>query len=444
MPKYKVSLQGRTFMVTAPNKEALPEIVDTLSSQIGSKESQAPSQPAVPSPQEKPRFAAGSGAPLASGEIFPMKAVEAQIAQRGSISPQEIFEKFAADKGIGSKVMGTLQAVGAPFQAAEAAIANPLLAIQRGRPEEAFQEFTKGITGQKLGEVGDIMRSTGLFPEGISSGVGFVSTLVAPVQLINKGLKSLSGVSKGSDVKIIKAGQDLISGADEAVNTIGAKLEKAYQPVNDVLVDVSGIVDDIVELPSSVIKNLEKEIGSSLDDFLTNFTVNKARVLKSKLGELRPTSFGKDSRGLVERIDDKKLNKAYATIKDNMQKSLQRSGMPKEAKQLLDADEAFVDTLNASKAIKKAVIDSTTRKPTKAAKVARGLKTESEATTRVALNQLRKAGGSAKKKIDTAISNLEKFNRAQSISRAASGITRGVVVGGAAGAVGSKIINRSE
>ena len=456
MPKFRVNLEGRTFVVDAPNKESLPEIVDTISasiSQTGEQISETapavqaqqeqPRRQFVPSPQEFQRFASGSGAPLPSGELFPLEAVSQQIEQRGQLSAQELFNRFR-QPGLGSKVIGGLDLIAAPSRAAEAAIANPLLAMQRGRPEEAFEQFRAGVTGQRLGEFGDIMRSTGLFPEAVSAPTGFTAGLIAPVTLINKGIKAIKGVTKGSDAKIIQAGKDLLAGADDAVTKIGAKLEDAYKTVNDALVDPTGIIDDLSELSPRALKFIERELGQTVDTLLDSFTIAKARKLKGLIGEFRPTGFGKEARGVTETVDDKLVSRVFSTIKNNMQKSLENTGFSREAKKLLEADEAFVNTLNASRAMRKAVIDPTTRKPTRAAKVARGLKTEAEATTRLALDQLRRAGGSARKNINKAIRELEKFNRDQAIKKTVEGVTRGALFGGAAGAAGSRLINRGE
>jgi hypothetical protein len=80
---------------------------------------------------------------------------------------------------------------------AEALVANPLMELQAGRPQNIVPSMGQALTGERTGEIGDIMRKQlyGRMPdkvaEALSAGTGVLGGLA-----VLKGVKTLDGVIK--------------------------------------------------------------------------------------------------------------------------------------------------------------------------------------------------------------------------------------------------------
>lgn len=337
-----------------------------------------------------------------------------------------------------------MKTIAVPFQRAESAVSGLGLGLQKGSLKEGIKRAKEGLTGEKVQEYGDLIRTTGYggdANEAIASTVGFTASLVAPLEYLKKVNKSLSSIQNFSDKGLMKAGKDLLKGSDEAVSIVGKHLDDVYAPINKVKVNPNNVLDDIAKMPETVIKHLENEMGSSVDDILSDFDISKARQLKRVLGELKPTSFGKAEKGAIETIQDMQINKAYSVIKRTMQEALESSGLTKEADSLLKADSAFSDTLRSSKFIRKTITDATLRKPTKTGSIALRMAKEGDLSARYALNTLKSASSKANKSITKAIEELDRFNQLRVASWAAKRIGTGAVYGGIGGVAGGKVIN---
>lgn len=364
-----------------------------------------------------------SQAPKSTAFLPKEAKVEKLISERTGASERFMEEIKTPFKGgflqrAAKTGVTALKASAVPFQRVESGVAGLGLGLQKGEPLQGLRQAKAGLLGTRTQELGDIIRTTGFggkANEAIASGVGFTAAMVAPIKLIKDASKAMRGITKLTDKGLIKAANRLIQGSDDAVKTVGTRLGRVYQPINKVKVNPSKVLDDIADLPQPIIKHIERGVGTTLDDFLQDFTIEKARLLKRTLGEVKPGAFGKAQKGAVELVADKQINRAYSTIKKTMQESLDNVGLKKEATALLKADDAFTDTFNASRFIKKALTDPTIRKPTRVGRVAAKIPQEGELTTRVALNTLKEAGGSARNNINKAVIQLESFNRLQAI-----------------------------
>ncbi len=116
----------------------------------------------------------------------------------------------------------------------------------------------------------------------------------------------------------------------------------------------------------------------------------------------------------------------------------------KQAKALLDADEAFTEAAKASRFVKKTVTDPTLRQPTKAGRAASGLDKDTDVSFRSAVNTLRKGSFSVKRNIDKAVELLEQFNRSQKLKKLGEQTGRSILFGGVAGGVGGRILRETE
>lgn len=159
--------------------------------------------------REKANIGASPIGEVISPQTFQRQELESTIAQRPDIYGQAIesarklsaletarrspLQNFAQEAQFG------LQSLGGVAQRGEAAIANPLLEMGAGRgtykdllPRMA-QGIKQGITGERLGELGDVGRQAGL-PEPISAGLGLVGTgLIGGVLSKGAGLSQKAG-----------------------------------------------------------------------------------------------------------------------------------------------------------------------------------------------------------------------------------------------------------
>ena len=327
-----------------------------------------------------------------------------------------------------------------PFARASSAIGGLGLGLQKTKGfGESFKMAKEGLLGQKQFKAFDPARAIG-----VPGAVATVGELALEIGVSLKAMSAAGKILRGpiqrmNDKKLLEAGGKLVKSSDDAVKVVGNRLTKVYQPINGVKVDPTSILDDVVELPQPIIKHLERSVGK-LDDYMQDFTIEKARELKRVLGELRPSAFGKIEKGAVELVTDKQINKAYGAIKQSMQKALKDNGLAKEAVKLLDADDAFSATKNASRLIKKTITDPTLRAPTKIGRAASGLEREADITFRQALNTLKKSGFSVTRDLNSAVSALESFNRLQKIQKFGGALGRSAIFGGIAGGTAGRII----
>jgi hypothetical protein len=81
--------------------------------------------------------------------------------------------------------------------------------------------------------------------------------------------------------------------------------------------------------------------------------------------------------------------------------------------------------------------------PTKGAKMAKELVGEGDVSGRTALNIIRGAGSQALREANKAIRQLKLYNRGQMYSSMAQSAAKAAVFGGAAGAIGGKILQKA-
>ena len=114
-------------------------------------------------------------------QTFQQQGLEQRISQRPDIysqAVQGIQQRFSPEGQRGftfpQEANIGLQSLGGVMQRGEAAIANPFLRKQ-GQFQNPITAIKEGITGQQLGELGDVARQAGL-PEPISAVLGLAGT----------------------------------------------------------------------------------------------------------------------------------------------------------------------------------------------------------------------------------------------------------------------------
>jgi hypothetical protein len=175
-----------------------------------------------------------------------------------------------------------LQGIGGLNQRVEAAVANPLLELQQGTPEKAFQSFLQGVKGERMGELGDVIRRTGagevpsavigsLSLAGVYKGIEKLGQFVA--QKAPKLMTQKHRVTQATNIK---------EGIDMAREGFQAEYDKVYAPFNNKVVGKEVVEKVISKIPKRIQKFALEELGLENLDNLTVKDVAKLRTMVSK------------------------------------------------------------------------------------------------------------------------------------------------------------------
>ncbi len=388
----------------------------------------------------------GESKPKPTGNKYEQIAqkIEQDIASRGNIQTT-VPEKFRSG-GVMNKVLGSLEVAGAPFEAAQAMVANPMLEMQRGNfnPMDLAREAAMGASLQKRGQYGDVYRGAGV-PEPIAAGAGLFLDIAAPVKVL-KGLNNAFGkISKMSDKNVGAISTFMNRAADDAIKVTGNNLDVAYSLADDVVVDGDKMLNALTELPDVVMKRLEKDLGK-IDP--SNISVPMARKIKQFVGKYRPSAFGKSELGLAETMDIEDINKAYSGFKKAIYDSVNSSKGKKAADAINELDEAYHGLKDSVSYVRKVISDKTLKKPTKGGRLAEKVIAEGDYSARDAMNTIRSASKDARKYVNKAMRSINKYNKhirnIQMAQHAINAATFGGAIGGIGGAVASKIYRRED
>jgi hypothetical protein len=372
----------------------------------------------------------------------PEQKTEKRIEERGKIQDSVKKATDATNSPV-KRASGALETLGAPLSAVESAIANPSLEMQKGNfnPRDLMKEAILGLSLQKQGQYGDVMKNAGYNPI-LADSLGMVLNL-SPIKVYGEVAKTFGNISKMSDKGLEKAGENLVYAVNQAKEAVGTKVTQEFaKGADNVPVDGIKFIDDIAKLPEPVMKRAEDAFGN-LADFANGLTVGKVREFKRFLGKLKPNDYGKDTRGLAENIDVQDLNKVYSNLKTRMETTLRdkASGLDKkEVDHLMNLEESYADVVKAGQHIRKSIIDPTLKKATRVGEFAEKIKSDANATSRVALNEVKQASAKARDGINRAMKEIESYNNWKAAKETASRFVGAAVYGGAAGGVGARIL----
>lgn len=352
-------------------------------------------------------------------------------------------DRFLSPQGI----MSTVGTATLPLKMAEAYMANPMLAQQAGNfnPINAYKEAFKGLSGQKMGEISDVFRGSmipGLSNKWTAEGAGLGLSILIPIAVWRRANQAFGTIAKMSDKTILRGGEYLVKGADEGVATVGKGVEAAYEPFNAIKIspdDASGVIDDIAKLPRVVSERMEVILGTSVDDLLTNPTIQNIRKIKQALGRVTANSFGKEEYGVADKIIDDTVQDVYGAIAKKITKTVEGVAGKEAAQSLKTADTAFSEVDKAAQFIRRSVVDRTLKKPTKGKIAAEKLIREGDVTFRTAANTIRSSGKLARKNVDIALKALKAYNSHIGKLKIGKALLRTVLLGGIAGAVAGKV-----
>jgi len=365
---------------------------------------------------------------------------EKRIESRGKI--QDSAKKLTEKSNV-TKVSGALELASSPLSSIESGIANPMLELQKGNvnPQELLKQSILGFSLQRQGQYGDIMKNAGYNPL-LADSAGLLLNL-SPAKVYMGVAKTFGNISKMSDKGLMKAGTKIVEAADEARMAVGKKVGEEFgKHANHIGVDGLKFLDDVADIPKPVLNKLEVAFGK-MEDFAKGLNVGKLREFKTYLGKLKPNSFGQAEHGIQESLDVKDLSKAYGKVRERVYQSLNDAKLDKKVTDhLMNLEDSFSEVMDARRFIKKSIVDPTLNVPSRVGTFANQVTEGINPTARIAMSSIKKASSKAMRSINDAMGKIESFERWQHAKQMSSHAVRAAVYGGAAGAVGGKILNK--
>ena len=385
--------------------------------------------------------------PKPSAKSFAEKSIETdkRIQERGNI--QDVAKTLVKDKSVVKKGIAGLELASAPLNAIESGISNPMLQMQKGNvnPQRLMQEAILGMTLQKQGQYGDIMKNAGYNP--IIADAGGLVLNLSPIKVFSAVAKTFGSISKMSDKALEKTGKNLLDAVVQSRDAVGKKVTQEFaKGADNVPVDGIKFVEAISELPAPVMKKAEIAFGQ-LQDYANGLTVGKLREFTRFIGKLKPNDFGKVERGLAETIEVKDLTRSYGKAKNLMYETLKdkSSGIDiKTADYLMELEGAFHDVHNAGRFIRKTIVDTTLNKPTKVGEFASQVASEGNTTARTALNLVKKASFQSRNSVNKAMHRIESYNRWQKEKQIAGRFFNAATYGGIGGGIGGRVLKATQ
>lgn len=223
-----------------------------------------------------------------------LEAVESRIKERKTENLGGQLKEFLTSSikasqlpapfNILATLPGGVKAGGELFKRAEAGIANLGLNIQRAPADEpintAVDDFLSGIKGERLGEFGDLVRTTGVggkFNEPIAKATGFLAATglanLATGDMIRSGARkmenSISRSLKRGKVKNIRRStrffkdqaDQFSEGIDEAYTGMRSEYRGVFSKIKQNIIsgdDAVDLQDIVTRQPPSVINRIKK------------------------------------------------------------------------------------------------------------------------------------------------------------------------------------------
>lgn len=307
--------------------------------------------------------------------------VEQEISKRPNLINQFI-QKIQQPGYLGQAVRKPLMPTqdilaggGGVYQRGEAAIANPLMALQKGQPQRIGQEFLSGVIGQRQGEFGDIIRTTGfggILNEPLAKTIGFLSSM-GLTNMATRG-KLIEAATKAGELTkqhlpqvmndewLTKQATSAYGVADDVVKAVQNEYDDLYKNIDDVIVDESklkGIVNQLTGGVKEESQQLINELTTEFEGKPIPFTINAARRIKNIIQKYIPESAwikGKKNLNMTPRQE--KLADAWFKTRDLVKDTLKKH-YPTDADYLEYLDKKATDTYRLAKAIKGMVVDET-------------------------------------------------------------------------------------
>lgn len=266
-------------------------------------------------PTQFGRFGGGITRGAGAGGAVPVPSpLEARIARRPDILQQagqaaggvlEQFRKtpFRAAVGLEPKArfgMPLFQAAGGLAQRGLAVPSNIAAELQAGRisPLGLGKAGFKGLTGERLGDLGDIARRVG-WPEPIAATLGFFASM-GGINLATKG-KLIESTRKAGQFVTSKMpkvmGKDYLinrakvasGGLDDLYEGLTQQYDDVYNAIGNRTVNISAVQDIADDLPTAIVNKINKSnLIQKMPDGSVAPTINNMKVIKNILQKALP------------------------------------------------------------------------------------------------------------------------------------------------------------
>lgn len=153
-----------------------------------------------------------------------------------------------------------LGVIGGVGQRLESAVANPILAKQQGRPEQMFSDFLKGLSGERRGELGDIVRQSGVGGK-LNEPLAVAGGLAASALLLKGASKLIPTIYTDKKIAdLATRSKDLSKGMGQSINQAYGSL---YSKVNPIKVDPTKIDEVLLrnKVPDYVLQEIDQTVG---------------------------------------------------------------------------------------------------------------------------------------------------------------------------------------
>lgn len=260
---------------------------------------------------EPPKERGGAGGSFAPEELSGFEKTEAKIAKR-SDAGETLIEELAynpyanpelnllqqAGQAVLKPAVTAGKAIGAIAQIAEGAIANPLMDIQEGKvnPAELAKSAVKGATGERKGELGDILRRVDV-AEPIAAAGGFFASMglanaATTGKLASSARKGEAFVkSKTPQVMnkdyVINRAKMAGQGMDELYGGLSDEYEQVFSKIGKNPVDptkVNTVLENLAaQGQETIVGRIAKQLGSNPPS-----NVNTLQAMKQVLRKAVP------------------------------------------------------------------------------------------------------------------------------------------------------------
>lgn len=342
---------------------------------------------------------------------------EAQRNQFTDKSPREVAMNVASPNYIGKQALNQMSSL---WSRGEAAVANPLLAAQRGEKDvgKLVGESIKGIKGERIGELGDIPRSVGI-PKPVAAALGSFGMMGV--------VNAVSSLSKRFNPKFMtdkwlhKQSQDVRTAVVDSRKQVSKMYNDIYTP-QTLETPVAG---------TKVAKSLEFLPKDMIDDLGINFTddvtVGQIKQLRTDIltDKINASTFSKPARfqnvNSTQRILTKVVKNLKNVIKDSVDDGTRKA--------IEKVDPMYTDVMRKGGKIINMVYD-----PKydfyKTNQLASTFSSSSKAGERVLFNEMKKYAP----KLAEVAKNMKSYAKRQAIKRAVKQAAPYMAAAGAGGA----------
>ena len=350
-----------------------------------------------------------------------------RLKERGKLDFTDSLAKLG-DKA--TRLEGVIEIAVDPFKRIEAALANPILSAQKGDWLGIPKALIDGLSGQKVGEFGDVYVAAGV-PEDIANGLGLATDMVLGGAVFEQGMKALQkGLLKGIDKIGLKGVESLLKGVDRAGKASKQITNKFWEPIKNIKVDADDFAEVAAKFPKSFVDDVKELTGISVDDIIDSGTLGDLRILKEKLAILKAGSF----EGMAT-LGKQKMQKLYSEVSSVIDTTLKKAGKADMIPELDNVNKAATSMIKAE-----GIVTSTLKTGKGKIKVEEAMeqyKNFKGSDFKRRLNMLKKTGKEAKKLIDEGTLTMKKLLRKQALHGIAKGTGRAALFGGVAGSIGA-------